>query len=471
MHLLIVDDERLTREGLIAHVAWAEAGITSVATAGDGLEALAEHAKQRADLILCDVRMPHMDGLSFVERLRSMGDNAPVIFLSGYSDKEYLRAAIRYHAVDYLDKPVNFAELLTTAKAALAGAQAERPGASALLSSLPQLTYAVSVRAALFLFPPAAHARQEERRQSVQDAFNSVKACAAVVEQLPAGLMTVLALRPGEADRSGDLYGSLLSRLPPGDAAALLLGAPRPKASDLPAAMDALRRQCDLLFLRGWSLYQEGPPTIDLAALCAVAAEDILSWRQRGPQYADETLGVLCERIRHSDGVGVPQVRSALHSLVESLHARLSVPLKMQPGAYLSAAETLDQFMAQVRGQVHAALSAARRKDQLSPAVSATMTAIEQNLSSELTLEQLARQAFLSPTYLSAQFKAQTGVSISQYVGDMRILRAKALLLDPHVRLYEVSRLVGVPDASYFSRLFKKATGMTPSEYREANLP
>jgi two-component system, response regulator YesN len=108
---LIVDDERMTRDTLLGFVPWAELGIAEVDTARDGLDALAKIERRMPDLVVCDIRMPRLGGIEFAQIVRQRNPQCGIIFLSGYSEKEYLKAAIRLHAADYIDKPVNLAEI------------------------------------------------------------------------------------------------------------------------------------------------------------------------------------------------------------------------------------------------------------------------------------------------------------------------------------------------------------------------
>jgi len=109
--LLIVDDERNTREGLIECIKWQELEIGKIEQAEDGLLALEKASVFKPDIILCDIRMPKMNGLDFSARVRDLLPDCKIIFLSGYSDKEYLKTAIRLQAVDYIEKPVNLDEV------------------------------------------------------------------------------------------------------------------------------------------------------------------------------------------------------------------------------------------------------------------------------------------------------------------------------------------------------------------------
>ena len=111
MKLLIVDDEELTRTGVISSIDWASLGISEVLQADDGVHGLETAQLYRPEIILCDVRMPRMDGITMLERLEKILPDTVPIFMSGYSDKEYLKAAIKLKAVNYIEKPFRLSEI------------------------------------------------------------------------------------------------------------------------------------------------------------------------------------------------------------------------------------------------------------------------------------------------------------------------------------------------------------------------
>lgn len=109
--VLIVDDEKLVRDGLVRSVDWASYGLAAVGSCRDGLEGLDCVHTLSPDLIICDIRMPKMTGLEMLKRLRSEGSPVDVIFLTAYSDFTYARDALRLLAADYLLKPFEDDEL------------------------------------------------------------------------------------------------------------------------------------------------------------------------------------------------------------------------------------------------------------------------------------------------------------------------------------------------------------------------
>lgn len=86
----------------------------------------------------------------------------------------------------------------------------------------------------------------------------------------------------------------------------------------------------------------------------------------------------------------------------------------------------------------------------------------------ELTLETLADKIYLSPSYLSKLFKKETGENLSVYIQNVRIQQAKLLLRTTDLKTYEVAERVGISDPVYFSRTFKKITGMKPKDFRHS---
>lgn len=85
----------------------------------------------------------------------------------------------------------------------------------------------------------------------------------------------------------------------------------------------------------------------------------------------------------------------------------------------------------------------------------------------DLSIKKLADVVFLTPTYLSSLYKKKTNKTISEYIVEIRMEKAKALLTDVGLKLYIISDMVGYEDSVYFSKIFKKYTGCTPSSYRD----
>ncbi|MDG0793103.1 response regulator [Cohnella ginsengisoli] len=108
---LLVDDEINILKNLQAVIPWEELRVDVAGTAKNGEAALALAREHSPELILCDIRMPVMDGIQFLEELREMGSDAEVIMMTGYQDFSYVRSVIRYEVKDYILKPLDYDEL------------------------------------------------------------------------------------------------------------------------------------------------------------------------------------------------------------------------------------------------------------------------------------------------------------------------------------------------------------------------
>ena len=92
---------------------------------------------------------------------------------------------------------------------------------------------------------------------------------------------------------------------------------------------------------------------------------------------------------------------------------------------------------------------------------------INEHFSEEISLTDVANKVGLTPSYLSNLLKKETGKSYSEYLIDLRIEKAKALIRSTNHKIYEISEMVGYPNTFYFSRLFKRQTGKTPGEFKK----
>lgn len=109
-------------------------------------------------------------------------------------------------------------------------------------------------------------------------------------------------------------------------------------------------------------------------------------------------------------------------------------------------------------------------KQGFSPVIRQAVTVIEADLSAEMNLHVLAKELGVSNGYLSAQFKKETGKTVTQYIWDKRLSYAIHLLKSTTLQIQTVAQHCGIMDVHYFSKLFKKHTEKTPSQFRQDSL-
>ncbi len=111
LKLLIVDDEKITRDTLVEQIPWESMNITEVRCAKNGLDALDVCHDFTPDICLCDVKMPKMNGIQLGFCLKEQFPLCKIIYLSGYCDKDDLKSAIEIGAVSYIEKPISISNV------------------------------------------------------------------------------------------------------------------------------------------------------------------------------------------------------------------------------------------------------------------------------------------------------------------------------------------------------------------------
>lgn len=130
MKVLVVEDEEMIRKGIVLAVDWAALDCVVVGEASNGEEGLEAAQRYAPTLIITDLKMPKMDGIEMLRRLREAGNNAFVIILTAYDSFAYAQSALRLGAVDFLLKPFHDGELEQAVQALrrrMESAEGERP--------------------------------------------------------------------------------------------------------------------------------------------------------------------------------------------------------------------------------------------------------------------------------------------------------------------------------------------------------
>lgn len=116
LKLYIAEDEEIIRRGLVCTVDWLRLGVRVVGDAPDGRTALMGIRETKPDVVLTDIKMPRMDGLTLARELQAEHNPAKVVFLTSYADFDYAQEAVRLQAADYLLKPIDETELASVLK-------------------------------------------------------------------------------------------------------------------------------------------------------------------------------------------------------------------------------------------------------------------------------------------------------------------------------------------------------------------
>lgn len=117
--VLIADDEKIIREGLVESIDWDGLGLTLVGTARNGEDALEIAEVELPDICLVDIMMPVVNGLEFIDRITKIKRDIVCIIITGYDEFSYAQRAIKLNTFDYLLKPVDENELTSILRNAI----------------------------------------------------------------------------------------------------------------------------------------------------------------------------------------------------------------------------------------------------------------------------------------------------------------------------------------------------------------
>lgn len=113
LRVAIIDDEAISKRGIRQLLESRHEQFTIVGEASDGLEGLRLVQEQLPDIVITDIKMPHMDGLEMLHNINEISKNIKTVIISGHNNFEFAQRAIRMGAIDYVLKPVRIKEFLT----------------------------------------------------------------------------------------------------------------------------------------------------------------------------------------------------------------------------------------------------------------------------------------------------------------------------------------------------------------------
>lgn len=527
--LVIVDDEAATRNGLVRLIDWAGLSLHIAGVAQDGEEALPLIADKRPDLLLTDVKMPRMDGIQLARRAKEDNPAIKIIFISGYDELDYVKSALKMGASDYILKPIEIDELTECVKKAVAQLERERQAFSLeqdlqrsaevlreqLISALIQgrLAYGklTADQMANLSIPPQSHfaaailSPDEEELEHVQGFQGNWRLLSVAVRNIASEVLqrycggdvvedpgvpmqfTALFFAPAGTplcavarEACADIQENLLKYL--GLSVTIAIGSLAASADTVEqsysCASQTLRRR---LYLGGaqllcWEPDNGNPAPVPPPRI--LLERDELQGLLSGPEEKmSRWLDGFFQKLVNTKSTALSFYQGKASLIVYELFNVLRQQLPGSEEAGLSQQNVLEQlYRTQTIRQMKECIlefcrdirNLMRMKEDSSTKslIGKVKDKIRQRYFENLTINDLAKEVYLTPTYLCVLFHQQEGVTINQYLTNVRMETAKRLLSNLENKLYDVSYAVGYSNPSYFSRQFKKYAGMLPSEYR-----
>jgi len=410
MKVFLADDEIVVREGIRESFPWDETPYTLVGEAPDGEMALPIIRDTNPDIVITDIRMPFMDGLELCRILRVQMPWIGIIVLSGYDEFEYARQCIRLGVREYLLKPINAEKLKEVLDKVSAQITAERQ----------TLEHTANLRA-----------RMESDGKFLKEKLIGLFFNDDSTEDDAKNLLKQLGSMGCNVE--APFY-------------AVIDAAYSPVQTGQEAAFDLASNSGGIVFA---SASRTGSRLLVLGNTFEEAEERAYAFAS---SLVSEFERLGCNEIRVGIGDIVDKPEKILSSFKAARHIRhLIVERKDEHAIILGVREM---------GEVD------EDKKESSVISEAKLFMLDNFSDPNLMLQDVAKKVNMSNSRFSTVFSQQSGQTFTDYLIHLRLSKAKELLRTTDVKNSQIAREVGYNDSHYFSYIFKKNIGITPTEYR-----
>jgi two-component system response regulator YesN len=526
--LCIIDDIQSVVDGIASRIPWGKHDIQVVGTALDGAEGLRVIHEQQPDIVLTDIRMPHMNGIEMLTKLKEEACSCKVIFITGYTDFEYTQQAVRQGAFDYVTKPHSIAQILDTVLKARELVLKERQERQSIASIKQKVKESLPVLRQeffnLLLHHPSNLESVQRRWEFLQIdlAQTDLSIMAIEIDQLSARDQS-LPIEDVELIRfslqnimeetinrfsAGITFRETMSRFVAIYQSAETVDESRVaelccdniaaytkftvsighgrKASDVSELARAYQEAIYALSYRIFAggnvvlMYEDVAPRERMLPRFSTDKQQELTMYLRTGN-AEESLQLL-EDIFSEWGACIPLPEPmyliSLHYELASFMIgiflekmpyqdlqELEHKLRVREGTPLAQLKELQSVLRDIC-KLGCNRIETRQRSESQQLIHEAVQFVRAHLDMELTLNECAKQVHLSGNYFANLFKKVTGLTFIQFVTQERIEASKKMLLEGK-QVQDIAIDVGYDDRRYFSDVFKKHTGLTPSEFKQ----
>ncbi|OCT15180.1 hypothetical protein A8709_13840 [Paenibacillus pectinilyticus] len=468
MNVFLVDDEYWTLQSIKAKIDWSHYGMTVIGEAYNGNDGLREIIEKKPDLVFTDIRMPGMDGLELIEKVRKAGLENQFIIISGHSEFAYAQKALHLGAEGYILKSFDEEEISPVLVAAIKRWKNRKEADASQLMGL--------------VLSRTSEANEEIVRILSRSGLmmnEDTKLCVVIIrsedKRLTSGAhhTNVVQIRTGKFTSayvmSVDSLDHFVSQLPNGSKG---IGVSKPftNVNDLADAIQtATEQSCDpFLTGRNGEMLPSANSDASLQELIMKLYEAIRL--KNMPE-----ISICLDDIQHKAALRKLTIRDAYRFYNAMMSFVYQYDEDEEP--YLHSYEalmemypTVEAMLASIKSLIVQKLEweSSSRPDTVDSreTTSKFVNWIKERYYENLTIHHLAEQFSFNPNYVSQLFQKQLQTTFTKYLLQIRLDRACLLLKETELTVSEVAEKVGYSDYFYFAKIFKKSFNLTPTQFR-----
>ncbi|MDF2988324.1 MAG: response regulator containing CheY-like receiver domain and AraC-type DNA-binding domain [Eubacterium sp.] len=532
--VLIIDDESIIRKGIKNIINWKQLDCEVCADASDGIEGIELIKKYLPEIIITDIRMPGLDGLSMIKQVKSIVPNTKIIILTGYRDFDYVQEAIKCGAFDFLLKPSKIEELTAVLTRAVneINDQKIRHMEIDQFKVLFEQNIPILREKLLYDVIYGLNTNEYEITEKMKLFNISIRNFVLVVmendydEKSNSSQYDKHLYQFGIVNSFEEIFAEkyeVLSIMLNSSRVGFIIQKPDRGLLDI----EEVSEKCSYLqevinngfgFTVTIAVSSNGVSAIELPEKlkeCLGSLEyksymgnnsiiqysDLNSFfRYEDYSTLDKYQKQLLESIKSgnedlvrvstqniaryvtTNKININYMKNFYYTTLSSINnIRISVTAaevdkKHEEGKDIASllklieksesAEELNSLLEDVAIRIAVKVNSFNNRS-IKLILRKAIDYIQEHYSEPVTLNEVAENIYVSTFYISRMFKKELGKSFVDYLNDVRIEKAKELLKDVKYKTYEVAEIVGISDPHYFSKLFKKYSGMTPSDYRD----
>ncbi|KLU70247.1 MAG: hypothetical protein RHS_3908 [Robinsoniella sp. RHS] len=494
--VIVVDDEKVIREGIGRFVKETE-GFELLQTCENGVSAYDAIREKKPDLVICDIMMPKWDGIQLIGACREQDITCEFVLLSGYSEFEYARAAIRYQVLDYINKPINPAllkKMLEDAQRVIGNKNKirkklqstiydkvlEEEVMSADEEHIEQLQQQMPHRVlAVNGYDGGKNGWDTEKVRIYCDEILQKQTYEQYIVYNKNGLIIIILVGVDTREHAIEkIWMELLAYAKgQGGNAAMGIGDTVSGMREIPtsyrkakaALYEAQCREDRCCLFERLPYTYKSPGSIYARDISVVESALHLQNREQVLEVVQETADRY--KISLPPYVIYSFIQKCAKEIWNLCEENTVLPTEFEQKdifSKLTAAPDTERLMERFYSF---AVPACKALEQIQGkhyggTIDEVINYIHLNYTQDISTQKICSVFYFNQSYFSALFKSKTGSNYNDYVTNLRIAKAKELLKSGNYKISEISAMIGYNSSRYFSKVFRARTGELPQEYK-----